>query len=139
MENSDHNDQRLLTELSAEIVSAYVSNNPCAADGLPSLISDVFDALTGLSGPQEPVLEKLEPAVSIRKSQGHDHLVCLEDGKSFKSLKRHLKAHHNLSPEEYRKRWGLPHDYPMVAPAYAQTRSKLAKSIGLGRKPKGKK
>ena len=126
----------LLTELTSEVVSAYVSNNIVPADQLPSLIRDVHGALansSGSSAPEEPK-EKQKPAVPIKKSLTHDYLICLEDGKQFKSLKRHLKTHYDLTPEQYREKWGLPADYPMVAPAYAEARSKLAREMGLGQK-----
>jgi predicted transcriptional regulator len=119
--------------LAAQIVAAYVANNPVAQAELPALIGDVYQALTRITG--NPVLverEGLKPAVPIKKSVMPDHIVCLEDGKKFKSLKRHLRTHYNLSPEEYREKWGLPHDYPMVAPNYAAARSELAKKMGLG-------
>jgi len=134
---SDAQNTVLLTELTAEIVSAYVSNNPIAANQLPDLIKSTFECVNSLSAEAaEPVIENKDPAVPIKKSIKDDHLVCLEDGKTFKSLKRHLKSYHGLSPDEYRAKWGLSADYPMVAPAYAERRSKLAKEIGLGRKPK---
>ena len=127
-----------LTELTSEIVAAYVSNNPIAAAQLPELITSTFQTVNSLSAsPSSPEPEQKEPAVSIKKSIRDDHLVCLECGKKFKSLKRHLMSHHGLTPDEYRTRWNLKSDYPMVAPAYAERRSKLAKEIGLGRKPKG--
>lgn len=124
-----------LVELSADIVSAYVSHNPVSPADLTRLIADVHQALKNLGNTQGVVAEEdLKPAVSVRRSVMPDHLVCLEDGKKFKSLKRHLRTHHNLSPEEYRAKWGLPVDYPMVAPNYSATRSQLAKDNGLGRK-----
>lgn len=127
----------LLTELAAEIVSAYVSNNPVAAGQLPELITSTFQCVSSLAeAANMPEPEPQEPAVSIKKSIREDHLVCLEDGKKFKSLKRHLMSHHGLTPDEYRTKWDLKSDYPMVAPAYAKRRSTLAKEIGLGRKPK---
>ena len=122
-----------LIELTAEIISAYVSNNTVVASDLPAIIGDVHDALSKASqrlGQTER--EELRPAVTVKKSVTPDYIVCLEDGKKFKSLKRHLRTHYNLSPEEYREKWGLPHDYPMVAPNYAQARSALAKQMGLG-------
>jgi predicted transcriptional regulator len=122
-----------LVELTAGIISAYVSNNSVAKEDLPGIIVDVHDALSKASqriGPSER--EELRPAVAVKKSVTPDYIVCLEDGKKFKSLKRHLRTHYNLSPEEYRERWGLPHDYPMVAPNYAAARSQLAKQMGLG-------
>lgn len=123
-----------LITLTSDIVAAHVSNNSVAVDDVPALIQNVYGALAGLgSAPQ--VEEKPEPAVSIRASVKADHLVCLEDGKKMKMLKRHLMTDHGLTPAEYRARWGLPADYPMVAPDYAEKRRTLAKEIGLGRKP----
>jgi predicted transcriptional regulator len=122
-----------LIDLAADIVSAYVSNNTVAASDLPSLIADVHRALSNThSGVQEPEPEPLKPAVNPKKSVFPDYIVCLEDGKKFKSLKRHLRTHYDLSPEEYREKWGLSADYPMVAPNYAAARSALAKKMGLG-------
>jgi predicted transcriptional regulator len=122
-----------LVELTAEIVSAYVSNNTVVASDLPGLISDIHQALSrAAANTTPPEREELKPAVSLKKSVTPDYIVCLEDGKKFKSLKRHLRTHYNLSPEEYREKWGLPHDYPMVAPNYAAARSALAKKMGLG-------
>ena len=118
-------------ELAADIVSAYVSNNTVAAGELPSLIGQVYSALQHTAG-AAPAAEPLNPAVPIRKSVMPDHIVCLEDGKKFKSLRRHLRTHYNLTPDEYRAKWGLPADYPMVAPNYAASRSELAKKMGLG-------
>ncbi len=124
-----------LVELSSEIVCAYVSHNAVSPSDLPKLINEVHGALKGLqNGGAQEQQEERKPAVPIRKSVAPDYIVCLEDGKKFKSLKRHLRTHYNLSPEEYRERWGLPADYPMVAPSYSETRSKLAKVNGLGRK-----
>lgn len=124
-----------LIELSAEIVCAYVSHNALSPTDLPKLIAEVHGALNGLHSTEvaEPV-EELKPAVPVRKSVAPDYIICLEDGKKFKSLKRHLRTHYNMSPEEYRDKWGLPTDYPMVAPNYSATRSRLAKDNGLGRK-----
>ena len=128
-----------LLEMTADIVSAYVGNNTVSAEALPSLISSIHAALSGVStGPVEPEPEPKEPAVPIRKSIAPDFLICLEDGRKFKSLKRHLRTKYDMSPEEYRAKWGLPKDYPMVAPNYAKARSELAKQMGLGqggRKP----
>lgn len=121
-------------ELAADIVSAYVSNNSVPAAELPALISDVHTALQRVAGgvaPPAPV-EALKPAIPVKKSITADYLICLEDGKKFKSLKRHLRTQYNLSPEQYREKWGLPPDYPMVAPNYAEARSQLAKKMGLG-------
>lgn len=126
-----------LMELAAEIVSAYVSNNSVASHELPTLISEIYAALQKTNGREpEPEPEPLKPAVSVKKSITPDYLICLEDGKKFKSLKRHLRTHYNLSPEEYRERWGLQSDYPMVAPNYAAARSELAKRMGLGQQRK---
>ncbi|MEO3389061.1 MucR family transcriptional regulator [Mesorhizobium sp. CAU 1741] len=123
-----------ITMLTAEIVSAYVSNNPVPAGDLANLIGDIHKSLATLSaGDADASVEALKPAVPVKKSVQDDYIVCLEDGKKFKSLKRHLSVH-GLTPDEYRKKWGLPADYPMVAPNYAAQRSALAKSIGLGRK-----
>ncbi|MEE7502360.1 MucR family transcriptional regulator [Methylobacterium sp. C33D] len=118
--------------LSVDIVSAFVSNNPVPAPELPGLIAAIHATLHGLGEPSAPPAEELRPAVSVRRSVQPDFIVCLEDGKKFKSLKRHLRTHYNLTPEEYRAKWGLPPDYPMVAPNYAAARSSLAKSMGLG-------
>ena len=120
-------------ELAAEIVSAYVSNNSVRPSELPSLIAEIHKALTSShSGTIVPEPEPLTPAVNPKRSVHPDYIVCLEDGKKFKSLKRHLHTHYDLTPEQYREKWGLPHDYPMVAPNYAQARSALAKKMGLG-------
>ncbi len=120
-------------ELAANIVSAYVSNNSVPSGDLPGLIGQVYSALQRTAGRQaEPEAEPLKPAVSIRRSVQPDHIICLEDGKTFKSLKRHLRTDHDLTPEQYREKWGLPAGYPMVAPNYAEARSRLAKQMGLG-------
>ena len=122
-----------LVELTVEIVSAYVSNNTVAVHDLPGLINEIHQALSRASANAPlPDREELKPAISVKKSVNPDFIICLEDGKKFKSLKRHLRTHYNLSPEEYREKWGLPHDYPMVAPNYAAARSDLAKKMGLG-------
>ena len=122
-----------LIGLVADIVSAYVSNNSVPAADLPGLIATTHAAISGLGAPPEPVVEERPtPIVSIKKSITPEFLICLEDGKKFKSLKRHLRTAYNMSPEDYRTRWGLPADYPMVAPAYAEARSTLAKKMGLG-------
>src|SRR5918994_7033865 len=127
-----------VVELATEIVSAYVGNHNVATGDLASLIRDVHTALQqSASGTTEPEPAPLTPAVSVKKSVQPDYIVCLEDGKKFKSLKRHLRTDHNLSPEEYRARWGLARDYPMVAPNYAASRSELAKKMGLGRRRQG--
>ncbi|WP_028639876.1 MucR family transcriptional regulator [Novosphingobium acidiphilum] len=128
-----------LITLTSDIVAAHVSNNSVAVGDLGTLISNVYTALAGLK-PAEPQAEPMpEPAVSIRSSIKNDHIVCLEDGKKLKMLKRHLATRYNLTPEQYRARWNLPADYPMVAPAYAEKRRELAKKIGLGRKPAPKR
>jgi predicted transcriptional regulator len=122
-----------LIQLTAEIVSAYVSKNTVAAGDIPALINQVHAALTRVSsGKGEPSAEQLKPAVAVKKSVTPEHIVCLEDGKKFKSLKRHLRTQYNMTPEQYRDKWSLPADYPMVAPNYAAARSQLAKQMGLG-------
>ena len=127
-------------ELTAEIVSAYVSNNPVPASDMPSLINQVHGALQRISGaPSDTQPEPLKPAVSIKKSITPDYIICLEDGKKFKSLKRHLRTQYNMTPEQYREKWGLPPDYPMVAPNYAAARSQLAKQMGLGQQRRRRK
>lgn len=126
-----------LVGLTAEIVSAYVSNNTVTAADLPGLIGDVHLALARASGgaiSEAQERSELRPAVPIKKSVTDDYIICLEDGKKFKSLKRHLRTHFNLTPEQYREKWNLPADYPMVAPNYANSRSKLAKNMGLGQR-----
>lgn len=124
-----------LIGLSTDIVSAYVSHNSVSPSDLTKLIAEVHGALRALQTNEASVqVEELKPAVPVKKSIASDYIICLEDGKKFKSLKRHLRTHYNLSPEEYREKWGLPADYPMVAPSYSATRSKLAKDNGLGRK-----
>ncbi len=123
-----------LLRLGVEIVAAYVSRNTVPAEAVPDIIRSVHAALDGLGRTQVPqVEERLKPAVSVNKSIQHDYIVCLEDGKRLKMLKRYLRSRYNLSPEDYRRRWNLPPDYPMVAPAYAARRSDFAKQIGLGR------
>ncbi|MGH2340505.1 MucR family transcriptional regulator [Segnochrobactraceae bacterium EtOH-i3] len=130
---SEETDNTGLIDLAAEIVSAYVSNNSVPAQELPGLIAEVYAALQKTSGGVvEPEPEPLKPAIPVKKSVTPEYIVCLEDGKKFKSLKRHLRTHYNMSPEEYREKWGLPADYPMVAPNYAAARSELAKKMGLG-------
>jgi predicted transcriptional regulator len=119
----------------AQIVSAHVSHNTVAPEALPGLIQEVFRTLSNVGAQPEPA-EKPQPAVPIKKSVFGDYIICLEDGKKLKMLKRHLKTAYNLEPEQYRERWGLPPDYPMVAPNYARQRSSLAKKIGLGTKPR---
>jgi predicted transcriptional regulator len=128
----------LLVELTADIVAAYVSNHVVQVGDLSHLIADVHSALSSTSSPAPAAIniEKPKPPVPIKKSIEEDYLICLEDGMKFKSLKRHLMTHYNMTPEEYREKWGLPSDYPMVAPAYAEARSRLAKEMGLGQRRK---
>lgn len=126
-----------LITLTADIVSAHVSNNSVAVSDLPMLIQNVYTALAGLSAPQVAPEEKPVPAVSVRASIKPDYIVCLEDGKKLKMLKRHLMTHYSMTPDDYRAKWGLPADYPMVAPNYAAQRRTLAKKIGLGTKRAG--
>ena len=131
----EETDRTEVVELTAEVVAAYVSNNTVVPSELPNIIRDVHEALNKASDKAAaPSKEDLKPAVPVKKSITPDYLICLEDGKKFKTLKRHLKTHYNLSPDEYRDKWGLPHDYPMVSPNYAAARSNLAKKMGLGRR-----
>ena len=133
--DAQNQDQSELVQLTADIVSAYVSNNNVGAGELGKLIEEVHSALQRAPTAQaEPEPRPKEPAVSIRRSVTPDYIISLEDGRKFKSLKRHLKNTYNMTPDEYRTKWGLPRDYPMVAPNYAKARSELAKSMGLGRK-----
>ncbi|MEP3629545.1 MAG: MucR family transcriptional regulator [Hyphomicrobiales bacterium] len=137
--NTEQNRAQITAQLSAEIICAYVSNNTLPASELPVLLTNINTAMTNLvtqvgDKNEEETEQTRTPAVPIKKSIKPDMLTCLECGLEFKSLKKHLRASHDLSPEEYRKRWGLPSDYPMVASAYAERRSELAKRIGLGRK-----
>jgi predicted transcriptional regulator len=126
-------DKAEIIEMTTDIVSAYVGNNTVTAADLPSLIQSVHQALTGvMTGVVEVEAAPKEPAVPLKKSITPDYLICLEDGRKFKSLKRHLRTKYNMSPEEYRSKWGLAKDYPMVAPNYARARSDLAKQMGLG-------
>lgn len=133
MAESNEITETLIT-LTADIVSAHVSNNSVAVNDLPTLIQNVHNALTGLGSQPEPTPVKQEPAVSIRSSVKPDFIVCLEDGKKLKMLKRHLMTHYQMTPDDYRQKWGLSADYPMVAPNYAEQRRTLAKKIGLGTK-----
>ena len=135
MADIENADDTLLT-LTADIVAAHVSNNSVSVNDLPSLIQNVHSALTGISGASAAPEAKPEPKVSIRSSVKPDYIVCLEDGKKLKMLKRHLMTHYNMTPDQYRQKWGLSADYPMVAPNYAEQRRSLAKSIGLGTKRK---
>ena len=135
------NGAELLVELTADIVAAYVSNHVVPVAELSTLISDVHSALNNTSQPMaaaavQAVVEKPKPPVPIRKSVQNDFIICLEDGQKFKSLKRHLMTHYGMTPEENREKWDLPSDYPMVAPAYAEARSRLAKEMGLGQRRK---
>jgi predicted transcriptional regulator len=127
--------QEALITLTADIVAAHVSNNSVAVSDIPVLIQNVHGALSGLSNPKAPEAVRQEPAVSIRSSIKPDYIVCLEDGKKLKMLKRHLMTSYGMTPDDYRAKWGLAADYPMVAPNYAEQRRTLAKAIGLGRKP----
>ena len=131
---ADNQDDDTLLALTADIVAAHVSNNSVSVNDLPALIENVHGALTAISGASAKADAKLEPAVSVRSSIKPDYIVCLEDGKKLKMLKRHLMTHYNMTPDDYRRKWGLSADYPMVAPNYAEQRRKLAKSIGLGTK-----
>lgn len=124
----------MLITLTADIVAAHVSNNSVAVSDLPMLIANVHGALSGLSG-ETPSEATQEPAVPVKNSIKRDYIICLEDGKKLKMLKRHLMTHYSMTPEDYRAKWNLPADYPMVAPAYAEQRRDLAKAIGLGRAP----
>lgn len=135
-EQLSHSD---LLSLTSEIVASHVSNNTVAVSDLPELIKQVYQSLQVLAtGPEAVPQEKPTPAVPVKRSVNPEYIVCLEDGKRLKMLKRHLKTRYDMSPEEYRKKWSLPDDYPMVAPAYARQRSDLAKKIGLGTKPRGR-
>ena len=138
MKERDFNHQEKISDtellrLSAEIVASYLGHNEVDPDQLGSVISQVFGALNNLSGSAAPVQEVLKPAVPIKKSVTRDYLICLEDGKRLKMLKRYLSSNFNLTPDQYRAKWGLPTSYPMVAPAYTQQRSEFAKRIGLGK------
>jgi predicted transcriptional regulator len=138
-ENTKTIDQNAVLRMAVDIVSAYVGNNTVAPDQVPNVISSVFTSLSSLDGSEgNRNTEPLKPAISIKRSINPDYIVCLEDGKKLKMLKRHLRAAYNMTPDEYRKKWNLPTDYPMVAPNYASQRSEFAKKIGLGRK-KGQK
>ena len=132
MENKKSDNSSELVELSAEIVSAYVSHNVVPATEVPALIESVFRALEETQSGQPDGKTSEKPAVPFKRSVTDDYIICLEDGKKFKSLKRHLRTHFGLTPEQYRQKWGLPVDYPMVAPNYAAARSALAKQMGLG-------
>ena len=131
-------DNRALLECTTSIISAYVANNTIQKENLSALIADTFNSLAGADRTQAQV-EELKPAVPIKRSVQPDHIICLEDGKKFKSLKRHLMSRYNMTPQEYREKWGLSGDYPMVAPSYALARSELAKKMGLGQRHAAKK
>ena len=133
---ADERPQDLLLNLTAQIVAAHAGNNVIAGADMPILIQQVYGALSGLGG-EPPAPEQREPAVPIKRSVFPDYIICLEDGKKLKMLKRHLQTAYNMSVDQYREKWGLPPNYPMVAPNYAEHRSSLAKKIGLGRKPAG--
>jgi predicted transcriptional regulator len=137
---SDSSGDGTYIQLTAHIVSAYVSNNTVPSGEIPTLISQVYSALMRVSGGQAVApAEPLKPAVSVKRSITPEYLVCLEDGKKFKSLKRHLRTQYDMTPEKYREKWGLPSDYPMVAPNYAAARSQLAKQMGLGQQRRGRR
>jgi len=133
---SDSHNHNELLELTTEIVSAHVSNNTLPVNELPQLIQDVYRTLSSVGG-VAVTSERPQPAVPVKKSVTPEYIVCLEDGKKLKMLKRHVKTAYDMTPDEYRERWGLPRDYPMVAPNYAKHRSSLAKKIGLGTKSRG--
>lgn len=135
MNNTESDTAEMLITLTSDIVAAHVSNNNVTVDEVPTLIQNIYSALASLGTEAEAEPAPLEPAVSIRASVKPDYIICLEDGKKMKMLKRHLKTAYDMTPEEYRARWNLPADYPMVAPNYAEKRRELAKKIGLGRKP----
>ncbi|WP_061925068.1 MucR family transcriptional regulator [Altererythrobacter epoxidivorans] len=135
MEDIQLDMKETLITLTSDIVAAHVSNNDVAVGDVPNLITNVYQALSGLGSNAAPAAERPDPAVSVRSSVKKDHIVCLDCGKKMKMLKRHLSTEHDMTPDDYRARWDLAPDYPMVAPAYAETRRDLAKKIGLGRKP----
>jgi len=135
MENIEIDMKETLITLTSDIVAAHVANNNVAVEEVPQLIKSIYSALADLGEAEVVEEEAPKPAVAVRSSVKPDYIVCLEDGKKLKMLKRHLMTHYNLTPEQYRQRWGLPADYPMVAPSYAEKRRELAKKIGLGRKP----
>lgn len=135
MQNLEIEMKETLITLTSDIVAAHLSNNNVDVDAVPNLITNVYGALSGLGAETQVIEERPEPAVSVRASVKPDYIVCLEDGKKLKMLKRYLRTNYNMTPEEYRQRWNLASDYPMVAPNYAEKRRDLAKKIGLGRKP----
>lgn len=137
IDNLPPRNHEMLIELTADVVAAYVSNNPVPAGELPNLIAEVHSALGKVGGaPGVAAVEKQKPAVNPKRSVQDDYIICLEDGKKFKSLRRHIMTHYGLTPDQYREKWGLEASYPMVAPNYAAARSQLAKKMGLGRKRK---
>jgi predicted transcriptional regulator len=137
---ADHPGESAYIELTAQIVSAYVGNNTVPSTEIPNLISQVHAALKRVSsGPMAAATEPARPAIPVKRSINSDYIVCLEDGKKFKSLKRHLRTQYNMTPEQYREKWALPADYPMVAPNYAAARSQLAKQMGLGQQRRRRK
>ncbi|MDH3472072.1 MAG: MucR family transcriptional regulator [Rhodospirillales bacterium] len=136
---SEQSDSNEILSLTTNIVAAHVANNPVAVNDLPQLIREVYQTLSSVGGEGEREVDRPTPAVPLKKSITPDYIVCLEDGKKLKMLKRHLKTAYNMTPEEYRERWGLAPDYPMVAPNYAKQRSKLAKQIGLGTRARRKR
>lgn len=139
IKKTDSVDNLSAIHLASDIVAAYVGNNTVKADDLPSLLHNVYAAVSGLAEEGASFIANREPAVPVAKSVTPDFVICLEDGKKLKMLKRYLRTHYNLSPEEYRRKWGLPADYPMTAPNYAKSRSQLAKDIGLGTAATSKK
>lgn len=138
MSESEIPSKEALINLTSDIVTAHVSNNSIPSELVPTLIKDVYSALSGLGAPVAALEAHPEPAVSIRASVKPDYLICLEDGKKLTMLKRYLRTNYDMTPDQYRAKWGLPADYPMVAPNYAERRRELAKKIGLGRKPAAK-
>lgn len=133
--HDDHSDGSMIVELTTEVIAAYVSNNSVSTADLPNLIGEVHRAFQNITDPRsDETKREQKPAVNPKKSVFRDYIICLEDGKQFKSLKRHLRSHFDLSPEEYREKWGLAPEYPMVAPSYSEKRSSLAREKGLGRK-----
>jgi len=134
MDTPNHKNNNILIELVADIVASYVAHNSVPSNELSGLISNVYSAMASIGRNPQAEIKHQEPAVSVKKSITADYLICLEDGKKFKSLKRHLRTKYDLSPEDYRAKWALPADYPMVAPNYATARSNLALAMGLGQK-----
>ncbi len=139
MADNNNNSSNELLVLTTEIVSAHVANNTVSLADLPQLIQQVYGTLAGIGGAPASIGARPQPAIAVKKSVTPDFIICLEDGRKLKMLKRHLKTAYNMTPEEYRERWQLPPDYPMVAPNYAKQRSSLAKKIGLGTKPRGRR